>query len=67
MSISLARAGTRVYIITMTTTQTTKTYEMFELYTTGRWVVRCRETGTETVPMGKASAGRVLQALRKEG
>lgn len=45
-------------------TTTNRTYEMNELYTSGRWVVRCLETGTETIPMSRAGAKRVLRALR---
>ncbi len=46
---------------------TTRTYEMFELGMSGRFVVRCVETGTETIPMSEASARRVLRALQTGG
>ncbi|HEU4544322.1 MAG TPA: hypothetical protein VFR23_24540 [Jiangellaceae bacterium] len=41
-----------------------RNYEMTELYMSGCWVVRCLETGTETIPMSRARAARVLRALR---
>ena len=45
----------------------TKHYEMSELGTSGRYVVRCLETGAETIPMTKAAAKRVLRALQSGG
>ena len=45
-------------------TTTNKTYEMTEIGTSGCWQVRCLETGTETVPLSKPAARRVLRALR---
>lgn len=41
-----------------------KTYEMLRCGTTDWYVVRCRETGTETIGLRKPRAARVLRALR---
>jgi hypothetical protein len=47
-------------------TANTKRYEIIKLngYGPKLWVVRCIETGTETVPMRQAAAARVARALR---
>jgi hypothetical protein len=46
----------------MTTTAATK-FEMFQLYGTGLWFVRNRETGTESRAFPKPAAKRILKAL----
>jgi hypothetical protein len=42
-----------------------KTYEMYQIGTSGFFGVRCIETGTETLrAMSRGAAARVLRALR---
>ena len=45
-------------------TTANKTYEMLALGTSGYYVVRCVETGTETIALKRGAAQRVLRALR---